>query len=63
MYLVMTLKTRIETNAFPVNLDRDRLAGMVPVFKRKRDAIACAKKNNNTQVLKIAITEEPTHET
>lgn len=57
----MTLKTKIETNAYPVNLACDGLAGMVPVFKRKRDAVAHAKRNGNTQVLHIALTEDTTH--
>jgi hypothetical protein len=54
MYLVTILKTKIETNAFPVNLDQDGLAGMMPVFKRKRDAISCAKATKGATVLHIA---------
>jgi hypothetical protein len=54
MYLVTILKTEIQTNAYPVNLASDGLAGMMPVFKRKRDAIKCAKNSKGAQVLEIA---------
>lgn len=53
MYLVTILKTEIQTTFLPVTLAADGLAGMMPVFKRKRDAVAMAKSCGAT-VLEIA---------
>jgi hypothetical protein len=49
----MTIKKKIQTNAYPVRLDTDGLAGMSPIFRRKRDAVAYSKANGNAQVLKV----------
>lgn len=54
MYLVIILKKEIETSLYPVNLASDGLAGMMPVFRKKRDAIAMAKKIEGARVLQIA---------
>ncbi len=62
MYLVTVLKQKIQTNAFPVNLNHDGIAGMVPVFYNKLEAEAYAKECN-ADVMEIEfVNPQPAHD-
>ena len=59
MYLVMTMETELLTNIGRISIVTDYYAGMAPIFKRKKDAAAYAKKSGNAQVFKIAKGNKP----
>lgn len=63
MYLVMVKETELLTNIGRISIVTDYYAGMAPIFKRKKDAVAYAKRNGNTQVLKIAMGSQPKEQT